>query len=215
MMMMPAESNIEGERTMTSEESNQTSNQSSNQASAPRPRVRRRWLTGLAIMLAAGALSFSVARAQGVGDPSDAGGGPFAGEWGGGGGGGAFMHHRMARLLDSVGASDGQKAQIKAVWDGLRPQLKAAHLQHAQIRQQMAAAMTAANIDTNQVEQLRRQSVQSIDRISSLITQGMVSSAQVLTPAQRQQVLSQLQQMRQRHHWHGGGGQPEQPNNGQ
>ena len=196
---------------MTSEESNQ--NQTTDLSSAPRPRVRRRWLTGIAIMLAAGALSFSVARAQGVGDPSDAGG-PFAGAWGGGGPGG-FMHHRMARLLDSVGATDAQKAQIKAVWDGLRPQLKAVHQQHWQLRQQMATAMTAANIDTNQVEQLRRQSVQLMDRTSSLITQGMVSSAQVLTPVQRQQVLSQLQQMRQRHHWHGGGAQPQQPNNGQ
>jgi Spy/CpxP family protein refolding chaperone len=205
MMMMPAEE-IEGERTMTSEESNQMSKVSS----APRPRMRRRWLTGLAIMLAAGTLSFSVARAQGFGG----GGGDPAGAWGGGGGG--FMAHRMGKLLDSVGASDAQKAQIKAVWDGLRPQLKAARQQHWQIRQQMASAMTAANIDTNQVEQLRRQSVQSIDRISSLITQGMVSSAQVLTPAQRQQVLSQLQQMRQHHHQHGGGpGAPQQPNDGQ
>jgi protein CpxP len=160
-----------------------------------RPRSRRRVVAGLTIMLAAGALSFSVAQAQGGG--ADGSGGPHAGAWGGGG----FIAGRIARVLDHVGASDAQKAQIKAVWDGLRPQLKAVHDQHRQLRRQISEALAAPAIDTAQVEQLRRQSVQLMDRTSVLITQGMVSSAQVLTPDQRRQALAEMQ----KHHGRGGG----------
>ena len=42
--------------------------------------------------------------------------------------------------------------------------------------------------------------MQTLDKISSLVTQGMTSSAAVLTPAQRQTVLQQMEQ----HRHHGG-----------
>src|SRR5437868_10573369 len=47
---------------------------------------------------------------------------------------GAGMHERMQARLDRVlteaGASDSQKAQVKSIWAGLGPQLKAARQQH-------------------------------------------------------------------------------------
>jgi Spy/CpxP family protein refolding chaperone len=163
-----------------------------------RPRTGKRWWAGLGVLVAAGALGLSVARAQTAG--GDAGGGAPMGAWGPGGGEG-FMAARMQNILTKVGASDSQKSQIKAVWDGLRPQLKALHQQGFQIRQQMAQAMTAATIDPSQVEKLRQQSVQLMDKTSALITQGMVSTAQVLTPDQRQAALAEIQ--KEHHHRHG------------
>lgn len=154
-----------------------------------RPVPRRRWLSLLAIPLLAGAASTSVALAHGFGD----GGGPGHGDHG------AFMQRRLDHLLTAAGASDAQKAQVKAIWEQLRPQLKPLRQQHADLRKQIATAMTAATIDTARIEQLRKQSVQAMDQLSVLMTRGMVQSAQVLTPEQRKLVLQQIEEHR-RHH---------------
>jgi protein CpxP len=157
----------------------------------PGPRVagRRRWLVLLALPLGA-ALSVSIARAHGFGD------GPPHGRMGQG----EFMQGRIDHLLAAAGASDGQKAQIKGIWEQLRPQLKPLHKQHADIRHQIGEAMSGATIDQARIEQLRRQSVQIMDKTSALMTQGLVASAQVLTPDQRKVVLQQIEQ----HRRHGG-----------
>jgi Spy/CpxP family protein refolding chaperone len=161
-----------------------------------RPRARRGLWLGLALLVGAGGLATAMPFAQAQDIAADAGGGP--GAFGG------HMAFRMQRLLDKVGATPSQKSQIKAIWEGLRPQLKSLRQQHGQLHQQIAQAMTAPTIDTAQVEKLRQQSVQLMDKTSSVITQGMVQSAQVLTPDQRKQVLAEIQS--HRHHWNGGQG---------
>jgi Spy/CpxP family protein refolding chaperone len=162
--------------------------------STTRPLARKRWLAGLGALLAVGALSLSMARAQttDAGDPS-----ALAEPMGPGGEG--FMAFRMQHLLAKIGATDSQKSQIKAIWDGLRPQLQTLHQQHAQLRQQIGQAISAPTIDPAHVETLRQQSVQLMDKISSVVTQGMVSSAQVLTPDQRKAALAEIQAHRGRH----------------
>jgi Spy/CpxP family protein refolding chaperone len=152
------------------------------QQSPARPRSRRGWTALLlALPLLLGGVTYSVAEAHGFG------------------GRGAMheqMEARMQRILTDVGASDAQKAQIKAIWDGLRPQLKAAHQDHFRLRGQIAQAIAAPSIDTAAIEKLRQQSVQQMDKSSALITQGMVQTAQVLTPDQRQKALAEMH----RHH---------------
>jgi periplasmic protein CpxP/Spy len=157
---------------------------------------RRGWRKWTWLMIAAplmlGGVTYRAAYAQG--------GAPGPGHGGG-------MHERMQgridRILTEVGASDSQKSQVKAIWANLGPQLKAAHQQHAQLRQQIEQALTAPTIDGAAIEKLRQQSVQSIDKTSSLLTQGMVSTAQVLTPDQRQKAIAELR--RHPHHHMGGG----------
>jgi periplasmic protein CpxP/Spy len=162
-----------------------------------RPRRGGRWLWFVlapALTLGAG-LSVTAARAQDLGF---ADGGP----------GGGFMAHRMDRILDKVNASAAQRAQIQQIWNGLQPQLKTLHQQHAAIHKQMVAALTAATIDPNAVEQLRQQAVSVADKTSSVFTQGVVKTAQVLTADQRKLAQQELAQERQEHHHHHG--QPEQ-----
>jgi Spy/CpxP family protein refolding chaperone len=150
-----------------------------------RRRFARRALGGLAVIAVGGALSFSVAQAHG-----------------GGGGPEGFMAFRMHRILDKVGATDAQKAQIKAVWEGLRPQLKALHQQHAGLRQQITQAMTAATIDPAAIEKLRQQSVAAMDKLSSVMTQGFVETAKILTPEQRKQAAAEIEKAREQRHAH-------------
>lgn len=148
----------------------------------PRP-SRRRWLGFLAIPVALGALVFGATRAEAFGD--GAMGGP------------GFRKQHMEKMLTAAGATDAQKAQIQTIWQNLRPQLRPLRKQHADLRRQIGQAIAAPTIDAAKVEQLRKQSVQTMDQISTLVTQGIVQSAQVLTPAQRQTVLQQMQQHRQ------------------
>jgi Spy/CpxP family protein refolding chaperone len=151
-----------------------------NVVKAPRRGLRRwSWLM-LALPLMLGGVAYNAANAY-----------AFPGH-----GDGAGQHERMQarldRILSDAGASDAQKAQVKSIWANLGPQLKAARQQHMQIRQQIGQALAAPTIDTNAIEKLRQQSLQAIDNSSKLLTQGMVQTAQVLTPDQRQKVLSEL-----------------------
>jgi protein CpxP len=160
--------------------------------SSPRPshrRVSRRLslFGGLAALALGGALTLSVAQAHG---------GP------GGGGEGGFMAFRMHKILDHVGATDAQKTQIKAIWEGLRPQLKTLHQQHAGLRQQITQAMTAATIDPAAIEKLRQQSVSVMDKVSSVMTQGFVETARVLTPEQRKQAAAEIEKAHEQRRAH-------------
>ena len=108
---------------------------------------------------------------------------------------------RMQRILDRVGATPTQRDQIRAIWSGLRPQLRAERVQHKSLRQQMVAALTAPTINAGEVERLRKQSMASADKLSALFTQGMVASAQVLTPDQRKLAGEELAKGRGHRHW--------------
>src|SRR5881394_1824456 len=110
-------------------------------------RFRRGRVWGLAVAaVAVVGLSLSVARAQGFGGP------------------GAFMKKRMEHVLSAANATDAQKTQIHAIWDGLRPQLKPLRQQAGDLRRQIGQAIAAPTVDTAKVETLRKQSVETMDR---------------------------------------------------
>ena len=159
-------------------------------ASGPARRGWRRWTwLMLAAPLMLGGVTYQTAYAHGGGPGGD---GP--------GMHGERMQGRIDRVLTDVGASDAQKAQIKAIWANLGPQLKAAHQDRAKLHDQIEQAIAASTIDTAAIEKLRQQSVQAIDHVSSLFTQGMVATAQVLTPEQRQKALAEMR--KHPHHGH-------------
>src|SRR6185436_4768331 len=167
----------------------ETRNQDRFVASPPTGRGRRKFLlASLAALLLAGAGGWmSTARAAGRGDGEEMRGG--------------MPMRRMERILDSVGATQAQRDQIRAIWTGLKPQLQTERVQHKTLRQQMVAALTAPTINAGEVERLRKLSMASADKTSALITQGMVASAQVLTPDQRKQAQAELAKGRGHHRW--------------
>jgi len=105
---------------------------------AARRTSRRRWWTVALGAVAVAGLTFSVARAQAFG-----GHGPF------------MMKERMEHALSAAGATDAQKTQIHAIWDGLRPQLKPLRHQAVDLRRQIGEAIAAPTIDKGRVEALR------------------------------------------------------------
>ena len=115
-----------------------------------------------------------------------------------------FGARRLERLLDKVNATAGQRGQIEAIWNGLRPQLKSLHQQHQAAQQQIAAALSASTINPATVEQLRKQAMGVADQLSSTFTQGLVQTAQVLTPDQRQTAAVAIAMARGRFQHHHG-----------
>ncbi|HVR62461.1 MAG TPA: periplasmic heavy metal sensor [Polyangia bacterium] len=132
-------------------------------------------------------------------------------EQGGDGGPGMFGHghgmqmRRFHHMLDVAGATDAQRAQIKAIWEPLRPQLRAAAEEHAKIRLSIRQALVAPTIDAAAIEKLRQEGLAAWDKKSALFTQAMVASAQVLTPDQRQKISAEMQKHAAEHHHNGGG----------
>ena len=112
----------------------------------------------------------------------------------------------LERLLDKVGATAGQRGQIEAIWAGLRPQLRSFHQQERSIHQQMSAALSAATINPAAVEQLRQQAMGVANQMSATFTQGLVQTAQVLTPEQRKTAAAAIAEARARFHQHHGPG---------
>jgi protein CpxP len=154
--------------------------------------MTRKWLLAPALLGAVsvgGGVMVSTARAQQAADAA----GDDAGHEG-------FHGRRLDRILDKVNATASQRSQIKAIWEGLRPQLKAQRQQRAALRKQIVADLTAQTIDANAIEQLRQQSMAVADKLSSLFTQGIVQTAQVLSPDQRKQAQQEMASHAQRFH---------------
>ena len=148
-------------------------------------RKSRLVLAGLALA-AAGSFAAVAVHAQGRGPGGPDGfmmGGPMAG-------------HMMGRMLDSVNATDAQKAQIRQIMDAARADMKAQHEAGRALRDQMTQLFTQPVVDAKAAEALRQQMLQQHDQVSRRMMQAMLDVSRVLTPEQRQQLA---QKMKQRH----------------
>ncbi len=107
-------------------------------------------------------------------------------------------HGRHAeRLLDSVGASAEQKAQIRQIGAAARADVKAQREAAGPLREQARTLMTQPNIDANAVEAVRQQMLAQHDQTSRRMTQALVDVARVLTPDQRQALADRMAQRQQ------------------
>jgi Spy/CpxP family protein refolding chaperone len=107
----------------------------------------------------------------------------------------AHVDHMLKHFYVEIDATPAQQAQIgplvqQAVTDllPLRSQLQADHAQFVQ-------ALTQNSIDRNSLEAARAAHVQLADQASKRIVQLIGDLGNVLTPTQRQALLSHLQQM--------------------
>lgn len=103
---------------------------------------------------------------------------------------------RMGRLLDKVGASADQKAQIKTIMDAARSDLKPVHAQMKALRAQSAALFTQPSVDANAVEAVRLQMQTLHGQVSKRMAQALVESSRVLTPEQRASMADMMNKRR-------------------
>jgi protein CpxP len=107
----------------------------------------------------------------------------------------AHVDHMLKHLYVEIDATPAQQAQIgplvqQAVTDllPLRPQLQADHAQFIQ-------ALTQSTVDRNSLEAARTAHLQLADQASKRIVQLIGDVSGVLTPTQRQALLTHMQQL--------------------
>jgi Spy/CpxP family protein refolding chaperone len=154
--------------------------------------------------LALASFTTLVASAPALAQPAGMGpgmhGGMHAGMHGGGGMGhgmGLPLHPgHLDRMLDSVGASAEQKAQIRTVLGNLRSDMKAQRESGKALHEQAAQVFSAPNVDARAAEALRQQMLARHDAASKRTMQAMLDVSRVLTPEQRSKMFEQMKQRR-------------------
>jgi Spy/CpxP family protein refolding chaperone len=116
---------------------------------------------------------------------------------------GAPMHGRMLEhMLDSVKATDAQRAQIRQIAESAKTDMKAQREQRRAMHEQGMKLFTQPTVDGNAVEALRQQMLAQHDQASKRRMTAMIEISRVLTPEQRQQLAersAQRREMRERH----------------
>lgn len=107
------------------------------------------------------------------------------GGMGGGMGVGMMGGARADRMLEAVGASAEQRAQIKQIMDAARTDLQAQREGGRALHEQMRQLFTQPTVDANVAESLRQQQLARHDAVSKRQMQAMLDASRVLTPEQR------------------------------
>jgi periplasmic protein CpxP/Spy len=148
-----------------------------------KPSVPTRLIAGALLVAALGTATLSAWAQPGPG--------------GHGGGMGMMMHgHMLERMLDSVNATPDQRAQIKAIAERARTDLKAQHESGRALRERGVQLFTQPVVDANAAEALRAQTMQQHDQASRRMMQAMLEVSRVLTPEQRKQLADKMAQRR-------------------
>lgn len=105
----------------------------------------------------------------------------------------AMVEKRVDRMLERVDATDDQKVRIKNALARTKPELTALAAERTKLREAAHKALAAPTVDANEVERLRRETMQLAERGSTLISRTLVEVAQVLNPEQRKELLETWQ----------------------
>lgn len=165
----------------------------------PLSRTLQAWL-GAGVLVAAAFVAAPPAHAQ---PAPPAAAGPMAmhgtgssmpmGPWGG---------RHLDRLLDRVKATDEQRAQIHRIQEAAHRDLAASMSNGQALHREMLQLFAQPTLDAAAIEAQRQKLAAHHDEVSRRMTQAMLDSAKVLTPEQRQQIVSFMNQrmdMAQRH----------------
>ncbi len=166
----------------------------SKNAATPQRATRQR--TALAALLGAGVLALA---AVGVAFSAQAEGrGPGMGGPGGGmmmfGGPPEHMGRMVDHMLDGLGATEAQRAQIKQIVTGAATDLKAQRQAERGMRERGEQLFTAPNVDANAAEALRQQMLAQHDQASKRVLQAMLDVSRVLTPEQRAKIGARMKE---------------------
>ena len=97
------------------------------------------------------------------------------------------------RVMRELKADDAQKLKAREIAGAAAGDLKELALQHRESRQELVAILGAPTLDRTKLEALRAKTVYSLDQSSKRITVAVADLADVLTPAQRQQLVERIE----------------------
>ncbi len=145
-------------------------------------------MLGAALLVAVVGTVGQVAQAM----PGGPGAGPMAGGMGGPGGHGMMS----GRLLQAIGASADQQAQIKTIMQAAHDDIRKSHEAAGDLRAQMLAVFTAPVVDARAAEAVRAKMSAVREADSKRMLQAMIDASAVLTPEQRQQLADKVGKQR-------------------
>ena len=161
------------------------------------PSRAMRFMVASVLVVAAAGASVNV-HAQGMGGPGGHGHGP-----GGGmtmfGGSPEHVGRGVDRLLDGLGATDVQRAQIKQIGMAAASDLKAQHESGRALREKGVQIFAAPTVDAAAAESLRQQMLAQHDQASKRTLQAMLDVSKVLTPEQRATMAARMQREQRDH----------------
>jgi predicted phage gp36 major capsid-like protein len=109
-------------------------------------------------------------------------------------------HHspeeRLERALDAADADDTQRNAIETLFRETLPAIKAMHEEGHALRDELREAFLAETVNPKVVEDIRRDGIDLMDRMSSTVLDTMVAAANVLRQDQR----VKLAEMHEAHH---------------
>jgi protein CpxP len=124
--------------------------------------------------------------------------GGHAGQAGPGAPGGWMGGPRMTeRMLDSVNATEAQRAQIRQIMQGAVADLRAQREAARALREQAMNLFAQPTIDAGAAEALRQQMLAQHDQSSKRMLQAMLDASRVLTAEQRVQLGERIKQRRE------------------
>jgi len=101
-----------------------------------------------------------------------------------------FVEFRIQKILQKVNATDAQEQQINAIVDGLFAKHQGMAATHQQLHQQLLGALAGPTVDRAAIEAVRAQGLALLDQGSKDLAKALGDIAEVLTPAQRQQLAA-------------------------
>jgi Spy/CpxP family protein refolding chaperone len=104
------------------------------------------------------------------------------------GGGG----HRMERMLHAAGATPEQRAKVHQIMKAAHEDMQKQHEAGRALHQQMAQLLSAPKLDAAAVEAQRQKLSAQHDAASKRMTQAMLDASAVLTPEQREKMVSTM-----------------------
>jgi len=100
-------------------------------------------------------------------------------------------HHGLTdKTLQAIGATADQRAKILSIQSQVRADLQAQRQATGSARLEMAQALAAPTVDPSAAEAARQKLLAQMDAASQRMLQARLMIAAVLTPDQRQQLLT-------------------------
>lgn len=100
------------------------------------------------------------------------------------------------RIMNEVKADDAQKLKARGIADATAGDLKKLAVQHRENHKEFVAILSEPTLDRAKLEALRSKTARSLDESSKRISVAVADLADVLTPAQRQQLADRIERKR-------------------